>query len=76
MQVQLGTELHGLLERALEYADEESLSRLHDLLVYLSEGADLVDYSCDVPEGLEHKPVFERMLKARRLLDCDPMGRA
>lgn len=75
-QMQIGTELHGLLDKAMELADEEALSRLHDLLLYLSEGADLVDYACDVPEGLEHNPVFRRMVKVRELLDAAPLGRA
>jgi hypothetical protein len=72
----IATELHDLLDKAMEFADQDSLARLHDLLVYMSEGADLVDYTCDVPEGLEHKAVFKRMAKVRELMDVPPMGRA
>ncbi|WP_207477360.1 hypothetical protein [Arenibaculum pallidiluteum] len=69
-------ELQGLLVKACELSDENGLSRLRDLLTYLSEGADLVEFRCDVPEGLEHNPVLRRMLATERLLTDLPMGRA
>ncbi|MDR3515691.1 MAG: hypothetical protein P4M00_07740 [Azospirillaceae bacterium] len=70
----LGPELRGLLDKALDYADDACLAQLHGLLVCLSEGADLVDYSCDVPDGLQEKPVFKRMLLSRNLLNEVPRG--
>ena len=75
-EVKIEQELHGLLETAMRTADHETLARLHDLLLYISEGADLLDYSFDIPDGLEHKPIFKRMLLSQQLLNEVPLGRA
>jgi hypothetical protein len=75
-EVKIEHELHGLLEKAMVTADSDTLARLHDLLLYMSEGADLLDYSFDIPDGLEHKPIFKRMLLSQQLLSETPMGRA
>jgi hypothetical protein len=69
-------EMQRLLHRALLLSDADTLVRLGELLTYLSEGADLLDYAIDVPEGLEDKPVFKRMLLSRQLLEKDPLGHA
>ena len=69
-------EMQNLLNRALRLADPDTMARLGDLLTYLSEGADLLDYAIDVPEGLEDKPVFKRMLLSRQLLEKEPLGHA
>ena len=75
-QVQVSRELHDLLDKALAYADEEEIRRLYDLMLCLSEGAGLVDFTCDVPEGLEHNPVLHRLLRLRNLLTDAPAGHA
>ena len=75
-EVKIEQELQGLLERAMRTADHETLARLHDLLLYMSEGAELLDYSFDIPDGLEHKPIFKRMLLSQQLLNEAPLGRA
>jgi hypothetical protein len=75
-EVKVEHELHGLLDKAMVSADHETLARLHDLLLYMSEGADLLDYSFDIPDGLEHKPIFKRMLLSQQLLNEAPLGRA
>jgi hypothetical protein len=75
-EVKVEQELHGLLDKAMGSADHETLARLHDLLLYMSEGADLLDYSFDIPDGLEHKPIFKRMLLSQQLLNEAPLGRA
>jgi hypothetical protein len=74
--VSIEKQMEHLLRQALRLADESTLARLGDLLTYLSEGADLRDYAVDVPDGLEHKAVFKRMLMSRQLLDQEPLGHA
>lgn len=73
--ISLTTELHLLLDQAAELADETGLARLREILLYLSEGAEIKDYSVEVPQGLDHNPLFQRQLKLQQLLTSEAAGR-
>jgi len=71
----LRSELHALLDRAADLADDQGLAQLREVLLYLSEGAGIRDLKLDVPEGLAANPVFRRHLLAQNLLTVLPAGR-
>ena len=71
----LEMELHRLLDRAAQLCDEQGLARLHQMLTCLAEGAELVSYNLDVPDGLSHVPALQRTLLTQSLLTAAAAGR-
>ncbi|MFV3076822.1 hypothetical protein [Niveispirillum fermenti] len=71
----LEIELHHLLDRAAQLGDEQGLARLHQMLTCLAEGASLVSYELDVPDGLGHVPALQRTLLTQSLLTATAAGR-
>jgi|APHig6443717497_1056834.scaffolds.fasta_scaffold06399_5 hypothetical protein len=70
----LQSELHMLLDMAASLSDERALARLHQMLTCLAEGAELVDYSLDVPDGLGHIPALQRAILTQSLLKVEAAG--
>ncbi|WP_114395286.1 hypothetical protein [Oleisolibacter albus] len=70
----LETELHRLLDMAAALSDEQGLARLHQMLTCLAEGAELVEYQLDVPEGLGYIPALQRAMLTQTLLTAETAG--
>lgn len=75
MVASLQIELHRLLDTAAQLSDEQALARLHQMLTCLAEGAELVSYNLDVPDGLGHVPALQRAMLTQTLLTADTAGR-
>lgn len=74
MAASLQMELHRLLDQTAQVSDELALARLHEMLSCLAEGAELVSYNLDVPDGLGHVPVLQRAMLTQSLLTVDAAG--